>query len=702
MNTHPSVLVCTTGLNQAGDLASGDLASGDLASDDLASNDIDEVAAASLRLLSADAVQAANSGHPGLPMGCATAAWVLWSRFLKHDPAWPGWPDRDRFILSAGHGSALLYSLLHVFGYGLELEELRRFRQAGSKTPGHPEFGHPIGVETTTGPLGQGLATGVGMALAERMMAERVNTDDHTIVDHRCWVLAGDGDLMEGISHEAASLAGHLHLGRLNVIYDDNDITIDGPASQSCTDDVSLRFRSYGWQVVQVVDGNDPEELAAAYQLAWAELEKPTLIVVRTVIGYGSPAVAGTSSAHGSPLGAAELELVHSRFGQAGQRFHVPDRVHERIREFADQAFARSDRWRSEWTDWAQANPVPAATWRLGDRAPMPSPVTEYPSFEAESTIATRAASGVVLNRIGPEFLPLVGGSADLAGSTNTTIEGTRAVAPGHFGGRTIHFGIREHAMGAMLNGIALHGGLRAYGSTFLVFSDYMRPAIRLAALMKLPVVYVFTHDSIAVGEDGPTHQPVEHIESLRVIPGLRVLRPADASETSDCWRLALQHQDGPTALILSRQALPVLARSEFDVLSNNGYQLVQGDPQARAVLAASGSEVELALAAAQILNDLGVRVEVWSVPWRERLATAISEGTVTLPESPIVWIEAGVTTGWRGLARDRDAVLGIDRFGASAPGPAVAAEVGLTAQAAVELTFSVLNRSIIRVSEGN
>lgn len=659
-----------------------------------ASDDVDALAVATLRFLAADAVQEAGSGHPGLPLGAGPAAWVLWSRFLRHDPADPEWPDRDRFILSAGHGSMLLYGLLHLFGYDLPLDELRRFRQWGSRTPGHPEYGHTPGVETTTGPLGQGIANGVGMALAERMLAARCNTEDHVVVDHRTWVLAGDGDLMEGISHEAASLAGHLGLGRLTVIYDDNDITIDGPASQSCTDDPLARFAAYGWQVLAVPDGNDHAQLARAYEEAIAEESKPTLIAVRTTIGYGAPTVAGTSKAHGSPLGESGLQAMRERFGWPDERFHVPEGVTTHCRELARNGAAQHDAWQHRVERWQAEHPELAKSWQLGGVPAAPDLDTAWlPAFDSATSMATRTASGAVLHALAEIYPGLVGGSADLAASTNSTISGSGDVASGSFAGRTIHFGIREHAMGAMLNGMALHGGFRPYGSTFLVFSDYMRPSIRLAALMGLPVIFIFTHDSIAVGEDGPTHQPVEHIESLRLIPGLAVLRPADANETAACWRIALERTDGPTALILSRQNLPVRGECDHPALTREGMQVVRHPTEPPdVVLAATGSEVSLAMNAVTRLQELGVTAEVWSVPWRERFEE-ISVRKVGPTSLPAVWIEAGVPTGWRALAGPDDEVIGLSRFGASAPGAMVADRLGLNVNRVVDAALRATGR---------
>ncbi len=657
--------------------------------------DLDDLAVDTLRFLAADAVQAADSGHPGLPLGAAPAAWVLWSRHLRHDPADPGWPDRDRFVLSAGHGSALLYALLHVTGYDLPIEELQRFRQVGSRTPGHPEYGRTPGVETTTGPLGQGLANAVGMALAEAMLAVRCNTGGHRVVDHRTWALVGDGCLMEGISHEAASLAGRLGLGKLTVVLDDNDVTIDGPAHRSCADDVEARFRAYGWHTLRVADGTDLDALDRAYTAA-VDDERPTFIAVRTTIGYGAPEVAGTSKAHGSPLGATALAAMRRRFGWPATPFHVPTAVRLEVVE-------RRRRWAAERADWGRAyarwraeRPDLAADFPL-DRVPPPPDLTVLAPLadraEAGGATATRKASGAALRVLAAVYPALVGGSADLASSTNTGIPGGD-VAPGDFAGRTIHFGVREHGMAAALNGIALHGGLRPFGSTFLVFSDYMRPAVRLSALMGLPVIYIFTHDSVYVGEDGPTHQPIEHVESLRLIPGLTVLRPADAAEAALAWELAAADLRGPTALVLTRQDLPSLGGDGLADARRTGARTV-ANPQGAVdvVLAASGSEVALALEAAKLLGAHGLGARVVSVMWRERFEEALRAGTYHLPDTPVVWIEAGVPTGWRAVAGPRDGVIGIERFGESGKGREVAAHVGLTADAVARAAFRAVGR---------
>jgi transketolase len=651
--------------------------------------DLDQLAVATVRFLAADAVQAANSGHPGLPLGMAPAAWVLWSRHVRHAPACPDWPDRDRFVLSAGHGAMLLYALLHLFGYDLPLDELGRFRQLGSRTPGHPEVGHTPGVETTTGPLGQGLANAVGMALAERMLAARCNTERHRVVDHRTWVLAGDGDLMEGISHEAASLAGRLGVGRLTVIFDDNDVTIDGPARQSCSDDVLARFAAYGWHTVRVEDGTDLDALDCAFTEAVAAEDRPTLIAVRTTIGHGAPGVQGTSAAHGSPLGADVLAAMRRRYDWPDDTFHVPQAVWLAGAERAAEGARAQADWQRDHAEWAAANPELAEAFPL-DRVPAP-PQVDLPV--SGGSTATRSASGRALRALAAEYPALVGGSADLAASTNTAIPGG-VVCPGDYAGRTVHFGIREHAMAAACNGIALHGGLRPFASTFLVFADYLRPALRLAALMRQPVVHVFTHDSVYVGEDGPTHQPIEQLESLRLIPGLTVLRPADAAETALAWQLAAANLEGPTALVLSRQDLPALPVAGLDQVREVGERIVRtpaGTPDV--VLAASGSEVALALAAADGLHAEAIAAQVRSVPWRERLEQALRDGRARRPDVPVVWIEAGVRTGWLALAGPKDAVIGVDRFGVSGPGRQVAEHLGLSVPAVQRVVRTVLGR---------
>jgi len=652
-------------------------------------DEIDELAVNTIRFLSADAVQKARSGHPGTPMALAPVAYVLFTRFLRHNPANPQWPDRDRFVLSCGHASMLLYSILHLTGYGLELADLERFRQWGSRTPGHPERGATPGVEMTTGPLGQGCATSVGMAFAEAHLAARWNAPGRRIVDHRTWVLCSDGDLMEGLSNEAASLAGHLGLGKLTWIWDDNRITIEGGTELTFTEDVEARFAALGWHVQRVEDVNDLPALAAALAAAEAETARPSLIAVRRHIASGAPNAQDTAAAHGAPLGEEEIAAAKRRLGWPSEEpFFVPAEALERCRENLPRWQEMEAAWEEELTRWEAGDPLAAAEWRRQQAAGLPDGWADaLPRFEpGGKAVATRAASGKVLNALAGRLPELVGGSADLAPSCKTLIEGGGDAAADNPGGRNLHFGIREHAMGAMLNGMALHGGIRPFGSTFLVFSDYMRPAIRLAALMELPVIYVFTHDSIGVGEDGPTHQPVEHLLALRAIPGLTVVRPADANETAWAWREALELDHRPFALILSRQALPVLegtAEAAREGVARGAYVLAEADGGSpRVILAASGSEVALALDARAELEAAGIPTRVVSMPSWELFDAQHPDyrRSVLPPDVPTVAVEAGVTRGWREYVGDRGEVIGVDRFGASAPGGEVMERLGLTA----------------------
>jgi transketolase len=645
-------------------------------------DEVDRLAVDTLRFLAADMVQAANSGHPGLPMGAAPMAWTLWSRHLRHDPSHPDWADRDRFVLSAGHGSALLYALLHVTGYDLPESELRAFRRLGSATPGHPEVGHTVGVETTTGPLGQGLAMAVGLALAERMTAAR----HPEVTDHHTWALVGDGCLMEGVSHEAASLAAHLGLGRLVVLWDDNEITIDGATGLATSEDQVARFAAYGWHTVRVEDGTDLAAIDAALTEATAD-RRPSFVAVRTVIGHGAPGVEGTSKAHGSPLGEAVLAEAKRRAGWEHADFAVPDEVRERACEVAARGAEQHAAWRASYADYATQDPRKAAELERTWAGELPAALGEalFPSPEEGSAATSRqrreeGSSEPRSRRSLPppqsshdvpvparSVLPeLVGGSADLAGSTGVDVPGT-LVTQDDASGDLIAFGIREFAMAAVLNGMSLHGGWRVFGSTFLVFSDYLRPALRLSALMGQPVIHVLTHDSVAVGEDGPTHQPVEHVESLRLIPGLQVLRPADEAETAQAWRLALERTDGPTALILSRQTVPALPTGHAP---DRAYAVRDAaDPEVEIV--ATGSEVALALTAAGTLAAEGVKA---------RVVSAMDRSAYRPDRSlPRVSIEAGVTSGWGGLV---DLAIGVDDFGASGPGDQVLAHVGLTPEA--------------------
>ena len=659
---------------------------------------IDELCINTIRTLAMDAVEAAKSGHPGAPMGLAPAAYVLWTKVLKHHPQNPGWPDRDRFVLSAGHASALLYSLLHLCGYDLPLDEIKRFRQWGSKTPGHPEYGHTPGVETTTGPLGQGIGNAVGMAIAERHLAARFNHGRRKIVDHFTYVFCGDGDLMEGVSSEAASLAGHLGLGRLICLYDDNHVTIDGGTELSFTENVSQRFKAYGWQVLRVKDGNDIEAIRQAFADARAETAKPSLIVCRTHIGYGSPNKQDSHEAHGAPLGADEVRLTKARLGFPPEAsFFIPEEALRHFRRCVERGAKAEAAWQKTFATWAQKFPERAEDWRRAmDRSLPPGWDAELPDFADGKPIATRAAFGQALNAVAPRLPTLMGGSADLSPSNNTAIKGASDFQKGAYDGRYLRFGVREHAMGAILSGLALHGGVRPYGGTFLVFADYMRPSIRLAALMKLPVIYIFTHDSIAVGEDGPTHEPVEHLAALRAIPGLTVIRPGDATETAAAWSLALQGVGGPVALILSRQNLPVLDRRKFppaDMLTKGAYVLSDaGEPQA--VLIATGSEVQLALNAQALLAERGVAARVVSMPsWElfEKMPREYRDAVLPPAVTARVAVEAGIAMGWERYVGASGAVVGMTGFGASAPGGTVMEKFGFTSERVVEAALRVL-----------
>ena len=645
----------------------------------------DRLCANAIRVLAMDGVQQANSGHPGMPMGMADVAYVLWSRFLKHNPTDPTWPDRDRFVLSGGHGSMLIYALLHLSGYDLSLDELRNFRQLGSRTPGHPEYGHTPGVETTTGPLGQGVATAVGMALAERYLAEQFNRPDFTVVDHTTYVLAGDGDLMEGLSHEAAGIAGHLKLGKLIVLYDDNHITIDGSTDLSFTENTLQRFEAYGWHA-QAVDGHNQAAIAEAIEQARRASDRPSLIACRTTIGYGSPNKAGTSKVHGEPLGAAEVRLTRQALGWPDETpFAVPDEVYATMRQAVQTGGAAQSAWNERFAAYRQAHPELAERWDAVLERRLPADFAAVlPAFPADPKgQATRAASGHVLNAVAPHIPALLGGSADLHGSNNTLIKGEAPIQPDAWSGRNLYFGVRENGMGSALNGMALHGGFIPYGGTFLVFSDYMRPAIRLAALMGQQVIYVFTHDSIGLGEDGPTHQPVEHLATLRALPNLFVVRPADANETAAAWQTALTRRDGPTALILTRQAVPTLDPAVRAGAARGGYVL-RDATDAQAIILATGSEVEIALAAADLLAQRGVAARVVSLPCWELFAqqdAAYRESVLPAALTARVAIEAATSFGWERFVGTAGRVLGIDSFGASGPYKELYRHFGLTAE---------------------
>jgi transketolase len=663
---------------------------------------LDQLCINTIRMLAADAVQKAKSGHPGMPMGAAAMAYVLWTRFLKHNPANPKWADRDRFVLSAGHGSMLLYALLHLTGYDLRLGDLQQFRQWESRTPGHPEVGVTPGVETTTGPLGQGFANGVGMAIAESWLAAQFNRPDHRIVDHYTYAIVSDGDLMEGVASETASLAGHLKLGRLIYLYDDNHISIDGNTSLAFTEDAGRRFEAYGWHVQRVADGNDLAAVEAAIRAAQAEDSRPSLILCRTHIGYGSPNKQDSNKAHGEPLGEDEVKLTKQKLGwPLTPAFLVPEEARQEFRK----AVARGKTWEVEWRQrfsaYAAAFPEEAARWEQYMSGKLPQGWDAgLPAFApGDSALATRAASGKVLHALSPRVTNLLGGSADLAPSNNTYVQGVSEFQPGSYEGRNFRFGVREHAMGSISNGMALHGGLRPYTGTFLIFSDYMRPALRLAAFMQTPVIFIFTHDSIGLGEDGPTHQPIEHLAALRAIPGLSVIRPADANETVEAWRLALM-RSGPTCLVLTRQNLPVLDRGQIQPdggVARGGYVLADasgGRPQV--ILIATGSEVAVAVGAQKLLAQKGVAARVVSMPsWDifEQQPQSYRDSVLPPAVTARVAIEAAVPQGWHKYVGPAGDVVGMTRFGASAPGPVNFEKFGLTPQNVAARALAVLGR---------
>lgn len=656
-------------------------------------NSLDDLCINTIRFLSVDAVQQANSGHPGMPMGAAPMAYVLWTKFLRHSPRNPGWPDRDRFVLSAGHGSMLIYSLLHLSGYDLSLDEIKNFRQWKSKTPGHPEYGDTPGVETTTGPLGQGFATGIGMAIAERHLAARFNRLGHTVVDHFTYAIISDGDLMEGISHEAASLAGHLRLGKLIYLYDDNHISIEGGTDLAFTENRLDRFTSYGWHVQQVADGNDLDAIEKALESARDETERPSLIAVRTSIGFGSPNRQDTPKAHGEPLGDEERKLTKENLGWPQEPlFYIPDEVLDHFRESVTRGLALEESWTASFRDYLTAFPEEGSRFEKQLKGELPADwAADIPVFPADPKgKATRVSSGIVLNSIGKNLPALMGGSADLAPSNKTLLDDEDGFQAGAYEQRNIHFGVREFGMTAVLNGMALHGGFIPYGGTFLIFSDYMRPAIRLACLMKQHVIYVLTHDSIGLGEDGPTHQPVEHLASLRAMPNLTVLRPADANETAEAWKFAVTNNRGPTLLALTRQSVPTLDRSIFapaDLLHRGGYTLKDTDTPPDVLLLASGSEIQLILAAAEILAEQGMAARVVSMPSWELFDAQPEEYRKTvLPETVTtrIAIEAGATQGWHKYVGSGGRVIGLDHFGASAPIDELYTNFGITVESVV------------------
>ncbi len=645
----------------------------------------DQLVVTTIRTLSIDAVQRANSGHPGAPMGLAPVAWMLFGHHLRYDPLDPEWPNRDRFVLSAGHASALLYSLLHLTGYAVSLDDLKNFRQWDSSTPGHPERGDTPGVEVTTGPLGQGVGNAVGLALAEAVLAAQFNRPGHEIVDHRTWFVCGDGDLMEGISYEAASFAGHLGLGKLIGIYDHNSISLDGPTSLSFSDNVPERFASAGWRVLEIADGNDLAEIDRVLGEATVSDGRPTLIIAATHIGFGSPNKHDSAAAHGSALGVDEVAATKRAYGwPEDAQFLVPDEVGAWAGHLQAHGRTLREQWQSAFAAYSTAEPAAAADATRRLRQELPADWrADLPEFAPGESVATRSSGGKALNALAARIPELIQGAADLSSSTSTTITSSGDIEAGSFGGRNIRFGVREHAMAAISNGLAAHGGLRPVCSTFMMFSDYMKNSIRMSSLMHLPVVFVFTHDSVGLGEDGPTHQPVEHLAALRAIPGLVVIRPADATEATQAWEIAMTHTTNPTALVFSRQGLPTLEHTP-DV-ARGAYVIRDGGD---CILMATGSEVPLARTAAEVLADRGIQARVVSMPsWELFLAQPTEYRDSVLPPTMTrrISIEAGATLGWHRFVGLDGLAIGIDRFGASAPGDIVLERLGISVDAVVK-----------------
>jgi transketolase len=662
-----------------------------------------QLAINSIRTLSIDAVQKANSGHPGLPLGAAPMAYTLWQRHLKHNPRNPKWPDRDRFVLSAGHGAMINYALLHLTGYDVTLDDLKSFRQWNSRTPGHPEAFMTPGVEATTGPLGQGTANAVGMAMAERFLAQRYNRPGHTIVDHFTYCLCSDGDLMEGISHEAASLAGHLKLGKLIFLYDDNKISLDGPTSMAFTEDVAKRFEAYGWHVQRITDGNtDVDGIDKALAAAKAETGKPSIILVRTTIGFGSPNKANTSEVHGSPLGAEEVKLTKKALGwDPDKSFVVPEEASRHLRSAIERGSEAEAAWQQRFEAWSAANPELAKEWKMALAGELPAGwEAGLPAFPAGEAVATRKSGEKVIGAVAKQIPWFLGGDADLSVSTLTKLPDGGSFDGTTGAGRNIHYGVREHAMGACANGMTYHGGVRTFTATFFTFSDYERPALRLAALNHLPVAFVFTHDSIGLGEDGPTHQPIEQLASLRAMPHMWVVRPGDANEVAEAWKLAMNRKDGPTTIVLSRQNVPTLDRTKYAPaagLHKGGYVLSDaagGAPEA--IIIATGSEVSVALAAQDQLAGTGVRARVVSLPCWEAFAKqdqTYRDQVLPPSVSARVSVEAGATFGWSKWVGDRGTSIGLDRYGASAPAPTIFKELGFTADNVAQTVRKLLGK---------
>ncbi len=656
-----------------------------------------KIIANTIRGLSVDGVAAANSGHPGMPLGMADVCAVLWSEHMNFNPKNPKWLNRDRFILSAGHGSMLIYSLLHLYGYDLSMDDLKAFRQWGSKTPGHPENFVTAGVETTTGPLGQGVANAVGFALAEASLAARYNREGSEIIDHYTYVVAGDGCLQEGISHEACSFAGHNKLGKLIMLYDSNNITIDGPTHISFTEDTRKRFEAYGWQVLEI-DGHDYDQINAAIAEAKKEKSKPSIIICKTIIGFGSPNRAGTSKAHGEPFPAEEIELMKEKLGLPKDKsFFVPNEISDLRAKTQEKGQNLENQWNELWENYKNKNQEAAKELENSIKGEISKEALDIPQFGSEKAIATRSASGTVLNHIAKYIPQLMGGSADLTPSNNTLPAGEESFSPENPKGRYIRYGVREHGMAAIMNGMALHGGVLPYSGTFFVFSDYMRPAMRMSALMEQQVVYVLTHDSIGLGEDGPTHQPEAHLWAYRTIPNMTVIRPMDANETAEAWKSALKNKKGPTCLVLTRQNLPVYDRvglgwAKSEEAQKGGYVLCE-DKDFEAIIIATGSEVELAVEAKTKLNEQGVKVRIVSMPSTNIFDEQSQEYKESvLPKNILkrVAVEAGVTLGWYKYVGLEGRVIGLDRFGASAPYKTLYKEFGITTDAIVEAVNSL------------
>ncbi|WP_226579008.1 transketolase [Halobacillus litoralis] len=658
-------------------------------------NSLEQTSINTIRTLTIDAVEKANSGHPGMPMGAAPMAYKLWTDFMDHNPKNSNWFDRDRFVLSAGHGSMLLYSLLHLSGYNVEMDDLKSFRQWDSKTPGHPEFGHTDGVEATTGPLGQGIAMATGMAMAEAHLAGKYNREGYNVIDHYTFSICGDGDLMEGVSQESASLAGHLGLGKLIVLYDSNDISLDGDLDRSFSESVEKRYEAYGWEVIRVEDGTDTDEIGKAIEKAKANTDQPTMIEVKTVIGYGSPNKSGKSASHGAPLGEEEGTAAKQFYGWEHEPFHVPEEVYQDFKEKVQQnGQDKEQSWNDLMVQYKEAYPELAEELEAAIRGDLPEGwEKELPTYTVgEDSPATRAASGDAINAISKAVPSLFGGSADLAGSNKTAVKGEEDFSRENYAGRNIWFGVREFAMAAALNGMGLHGGLKVYAGTFFVFSDYLRPAVRLSALMNLPVNYVFTHDSVAVGEDGPTHEPVEQLASLRAMPNLSVLRPADGNETNAAWRLALESETTPTALVLTRQGLPTLEGTKehaYEGMKRGAYVLRDSEKEVPdAILLASGSEVQLIVQAQAELKKKGYDVRVVSVPSFDRFNAQTEDYKQQVLPSDVrkrVAVEMGSSFGWERYVGLDGSIIGIDTFGASAPGDTVIENYGFTVQNVVK-----------------